>query len=38
METQLTYSVGEINKEKKDLIEVTKQSLYLGIEKGSRWK
>ena len=28
-----TYSVGEINKEKKDLIEVTKQSLYLGIEK-----
>ena len=28
-----TYSVGEINKEKKDLIDVTKQSLYLGIEK-----
>jgi len=28
-----TYSVGEINKEKSDLIEATKQSLYLGIEK-----
>ena len=28
-----TYSVGKINKEKKKLIDVTKQSLYLGIEK-----
>ena len=33
VDSAYTYSVGEINKEKKDLIEVTKQSLYLGIEK-----
>jgi len=28
-----TYSVGEITKEKRDLIDATKHSLYLGIEK-----
>ena len=32
-DTAFTFAVGDINEEKKRLLEVTKQSLYLGIEK-----